>query len=45
MLDRDHQGAYNATIRWMPLAFAAATTLSVEAVSVQQQTENFDQMP
>ena len=28
------QGTYNVTIRRIPLAFAAATTLSVETVSV-----------
>ena len=37
MLDRDPQGAYNATIRRIPLAFAAATTLSVKAVSVNSK--------
>ena len=36
MLDRDpaSEGAYNATMRRIPLAFAAATTLSNETVSV-----------
>ena len=43
MLDRDPQGTYNGTMRRIPLAFAAATTLSVEAVSVN--SKRFYQMP
>ena len=41
-INRDPQGAHNVTMSRIPLAFAAATTLSVEVVSVNKQTVTED---